>query len=159
VFRRSTGDAALRDLCGELDATKLAKSPFVKKFRQALPLVIWFQCPWTFLPKAQQYSTAELLSMFMDSVFTLHHPGGIVLVIGVVTTYAEKTYRIQDLKKAANAKGFKHFEDKNLIRECIAYGYRHCIWNGRDKRHDEFRDHHLSHVFVKEKESTRLEGE
>jgi len=147
MFRRSTGDAPLRYLCGELDGTELAKSHLVKEFRQEFPLVIWFQCPCA---KADQYSTAELLRMFVKSASTLNHPGGIVLVIGVFTTYDEKKYRILDLKKLANENGFKHLEDKNFIRECILYGYRHCKWDGTERIHGQHLQHHLSHIFIKE---------
>jgi hypothetical protein len=129
AFRLSIGDAALRDLCGELDATELAKSPLLNECCEdnKLPLVIWFQCPWTYRI-AQGYSTAELLSMFIKSASTSSPPGGIVLVLEVVSMaiYSED-YRIQDVIREAQAKGFKHVEDKCFIRECMLSGYPHCF--------------------------------
>jgi len=82
--------------------------------------------------------------MFVKSASTLNHPGGIVLVIGVITTYDEKKYRILDLKKLADENGFNHF------RECILYGYRHCKWDGTDAIHGQNLKYHLSHIFIKE---------
>jgi len=159
VFRRSTESAVLHDLCGELDATKLATSCVLEKFRQEcskLPLFIWFQCPWTFEDE-QKYSTAELLTKLIDAASKLIHPGGIVLVLGLVSKY-DKVYEIQDLIQAANAKGFRHLEAKNFIRECILYGYRQCVWDGTDRCHKYYLNHHVSHIFIKKKEGRTQSG-
>jgi hypothetical protein len=159
VFRRSTESATLHGLLGKLDATELAESPVFKEFSQEyneLPLVIWFQAPWTFDIR-QGYCVAKLLTMVIDLVSTLSHPGGIVLVLGLVSIYDWK-YRTQDLIRAANAQGFKHFEAKNFIRECILYGYRHCIWDGTDACHERWLEYHVSHIFIKENERGMRSG-
>ena len=150
--------AAFYNLNGELDATKLAGSPIFKAFRQEyndVPLVIWFQAPWTF--EDEQGPVANLLTELIDLVSTLSHPGGIVLVLGLVSTF-DLAYQTKGLIQDANAQGFTHFEAKEFIRECVRYGYRHCKWNGTEADHEWHLEHHVSHIFIKEKEGGTQSG-
>jgi hypothetical protein len=142
---------------GELDATELDTSDILKKFGQGYkpPLVIWFQCPWTYRI-AQGYSTAKLLSQFIDKASTVKAPGGIVVVLGLVTENSATKrqfygdYEIEELKETAKAKNFEHFEDRNFIRECILYGYRYSdCQKGSDYCHNSYLVNHVSHVFFK----------
>ena len=153
----------LRELCGHLDATQLEQSHILKKIRQHTTgvrrIIIWFQCPWkawTFGP-VQECRTSELLSRVLNSVSDSMEADEIILVLGLLSGTSrfgkvfDQEYGMEQLKATAKMKGFKHFEDRNFIRECILYGYRHhrCGDEG-DKDHETYLHQHVSHIFIKE---------
>jgi hypothetical protein len=149
----------LRELCGRLDATKLEQSQILRKHASGMRFIIWFQCPWkawTF-GTDQECDTSELLTKVVNSVSDSMKADEIILVLGLLSGSSrfgktfEYEYRLDGLKAAAKAKGFKHFEDRNFIRECILYGYRHHrCGDERDNDHDVYLSQYVSHVFIKE---------
>ena len=107
--------------------------------------------------------TADLLLHFVMSGKNLNlslEVDELVLVLGLldglnhrgVSTGKEirnyDIYDIERLKKKAEEWGFQHFEDKDFIRECILFGYRHHRF-GEDHHHDPYLLEHVSHVFIK----------
>jgi len=119
----------LSNLCGTLDATKLGDFD-IPKMISTLPrnpsqkrrIVIWFQCPWAYY-EVLKYNEGKTIRNY-------------------------DLYDIEGLKKKALQWRFEHFEDKDFIRECILYGYRHCRF-GYDGKHSECLLQHVSHVFTK----------
>ncbi|KAJ7769179.1 hypothetical protein DFH07DRAFT_736072, partial [Mycena maculata] len=127
----------------DADATKLPTFFESSGLRDLVHKHIFFQCPWA----GWQKQTGSLIQLTVISAAKIQGPGDLLL-FGLRDTSNppkyEDEYDEPGLRSTAIDKGYKYLgKDKDLIKRCLRFGYRHWSETGQDIHHymlegDEF---------------------